>query len=319
MAALTQKDLTWDPAPEAASPSRRAAPAKATVSSAREKLRSITTTCNIAWLASFKAYDAARSGFVEEAAFVQVLDDAQSMGTRATGLTADEYTLVLRRYGNSKGLVSYGRFVSQFGLGPAADHLDPELYITRLPQPYRMITNLLEEHILGAAWEMISKRHAPKRPAAAATAAAAAAASAGLGGQAGGMGGGGAGGGGSGAAPSNATAPPSAVLMEVAGRMSGAAVSGAASGTASGGPGGSAVDTVVPGEGRCAIVAGGGVVTIMDTERRCVVLSVEPFVDGYVIKYFSLYSVRILYIQCKSFAKLTFYLYSGSVTWLCLF
>ena len=118
MAALTQKDLTWDPAPEAASPTRRAAPAKATVSSAREKLRAITFGCNIAWLASFKAYDAARSGFVDEAAFVQVLDDAQSMGTRTTGLTADEYTLVLRRYGNSKGLCRTGGSCRSSGWAP---------------------------------------------------------------------------------------------------------------------------------------------------------------------------------------------------------
>merc|ERR1719399_1577861 len=67
-----------------------------------------------------------------------------------------ELEVCYRRYANYKNNYSYLKLFKQLEIAPPDDFVDPEQRTDRLPQPYRMITNLIEAEILEPAWELIS-------------------------------------------------------------------------------------------------------------------------------------------------------------------
>ena len=77
----------------------------------------------------------------------------------ADKVTVGEFEILLRKFCDYKGDVRISHFLRALNIGPPTDHADPELMFDELPQPYKLIVEVLEEDILDASWEIIDEKY----------------------------------------------------------------------------------------------------------------------------------------------------------------
>ncbi|GBG32570.1 Hypothetical Protein FCC1311_087952 [Hondaea fermentalgiana] len=78
------------------------------------------------------------------------------------GLRLQEQDANLVKFADFRGFVDFVKFYRMLDVLPPEDHVDPSLTRDRLPQPYRMLVKILEDHVIEAAWEQITLRNMPK-------------------------------------------------------------------------------------------------------------------------------------------------------------
>eukprot|EP01041_Mallomonas_annulata_P000260 gene260-476_t len=106
-----------------------------------------------AFLDGFKARDVAEDGTLPLKSFFSCLS---SMGLIFEEIEA-EY--ISNLYSNHRAEVDYVRFYKALDLAVPDGHADPDLFFDTLPQPYRLISKILEFDILDAAWFEIIRLH----------------------------------------------------------------------------------------------------------------------------------------------------------------
>jgi hypothetical protein len=86
----------------------------------------------------------------------QLLDALEDLGLQFEN---DEMDYMQRRYADFKDEVSFANMVETLDILPPKEHVDPDQFSDNLPQPYRMVSKLIEQYILDAAWLEVIRRH----------------------------------------------------------------------------------------------------------------------------------------------------------------
>jgi hypothetical protein len=105
----------------------------------------------------------AASTATTDAAFVEILHECNALCTQQMSnstsleINANEYEALLRRYSDYKGRIRWRKFLNDLAIGPPADYLDPDLQFDLLPQPYRLLNDIVVD-LYDEAWDLIEKK-----------------------------------------------------------------------------------------------------------------------------------------------------------------
>lgn len=78
------------------------------------------------------------------AGVISLIDLVAAMEEYDVYLDQRECDVLDRRFTNASGCLEYFRLIKTLDIGNPADHMDPEHFEDILPQPYRMISKILE-------------------------------------------------------------------------------------------------------------------------------------------------------------------------------
>ena len=126
---------------------------------ALEKLRIITYKQKFDWKETLLVQQTEENTDdrnVTDEQFVEALHIANE--DASDKVTVGEFEILLRKFCDYKGDVRIAHFLRALNIGPPTDHADPELMFDELPQPYKLIVEVLEEDIL-AAWDIIDQKY----------------------------------------------------------------------------------------------------------------------------------------------------------------
>ena len=127
---------------------------------ALEKLRSITYENNIDWRETLLAQQTEENTDNRNLTDEQFVEALHIVNDKtADKVTVGEFEILLRNFCDYKGDVRISHFLRALNIGPPTDHADPELMFDELPQPYKLIVEVLEEDILDASWEIIDEKY----------------------------------------------------------------------------------------------------------------------------------------------------------------
>ena len=127
---------------------------------ALEKLRIITYKQKFDWKETLLVQQTEENTDdrnVTDEQFVEALHIANE--DASDKVTVGEFEILLRKFCDYKGDVRIAHFLRALNIGPPTDHADPELMFDELPQPYKLIVEVLEEDILDAAWDIIDQKY----------------------------------------------------------------------------------------------------------------------------------------------------------------
>ena len=113
---------------------------------ALEKLRSITYENNIDWRETLLAQQTEENTDNRNLTDEQFVEALHVVNDKtADKVTVGEFEILLRNFCDYKGDVRISHFLRALNIGPPTDHADPELMFDELPQPYKLIVEVLEE------------------------------------------------------------------------------------------------------------------------------------------------------------------------------
>jgi hypothetical protein len=75
---------------------------------------------------------------------ISLVDLVTALEDHHVFLDKKECDILDRRFTNSSGDLEYFRLIKTLDIGTPAEHMDPEHFEDPLPQPYRMISKILE-------------------------------------------------------------------------------------------------------------------------------------------------------------------------------
>ena len=74
-------------------------------------------------------------------------------------LESYEVDYIKKRFSNHRGEISFNHVINSLNVGRPIEHVEPELMIDTLPQPFKMIVEIFEEEIFDIAWFEIIRKH----------------------------------------------------------------------------------------------------------------------------------------------------------------
>ena len=81
------------------------------------------------------------------------------LGENGVYLDEFEVAYIEKRFSNHRGEVNFHEVVQACNVGKPSEHLEPELMLDTIPQPFRLVIEVFEEEIFDAAWFEIIRRH----------------------------------------------------------------------------------------------------------------------------------------------------------------
>jgi len=100
-----------------------------------------------------------RHGDVRNPVRVSALTAQLAVVRAQTPLTDDQIEAIESRYGDRRGGILYERLWGFLGVDPPADHVDPESQFVQLPQPYRLVDEIVRS-IVDDAYQRFAVRAA---------------------------------------------------------------------------------------------------------------------------------------------------------------